>query len=99
MAAATFSAPTPANPDFVRPFEGYYGPEARLLLFICDGLGDANAPEAIARLMADETDHVTMADDLNARSGWAIARESVNPAARGATTALPQRPASQGARR
>ncbi|PYR38039.1 MAG: hypothetical protein DMF93_16805 [Acidobacteria bacterium] len=99
MAAATFSVPTPANPDFVRPFEGYYGPEARLLLFICDGLGDATAPEAIARLMADETDHVTMADDLNARSGWAIARESVNPAARGATTALPQRPASQGARR
>ena len=99
MAAATFSVPTVAKPDFVRPFEGYYGPEARLLLFICDGLGDAKAAEAIARLMADETGHVTMADDLNARSGWAIARESVNPRAGAFVTSAPRPTAMQEARR
>ena len=43
---ATFSVPTPARPDFPRPFQGYYGPEARLLLMICEearGRGAARA--------------------------------------------------------
>ena len=34
-AAATFSVPKTGEPDFVRPFAGYYGPEARLMLMIC----------------------------------------------------------------
>lgn len=79
MAAATFSVPSAARPDFVRPFEGYYGPEARLMLLICAGLGDAGANAAITGLMADASNHMKMADDLNTRSGWAIAPASVNP--------------------
>jgi len=79
MAAATFSVPSPARPDFVRPFEGYYGPEARLLLLVCAGLGDAGANAAINGLMADASNDVKMVDDLNTRSGWAIAAGSVNP--------------------
>jgi hypothetical protein len=74
VAAATFSVPKPTAPDFVRPFEGYYGPEARLLLTICQALGDAGATESLARLMSDATDGVSMSDDLNKRSGWAIGR-------------------------
>src|SRR6185436_12514994 len=72
MAAATFGVPTPGKPDFVRPFEGYYGPEARLLLLICAGLGDAGANAALTGLMADVSNAgVKMTDDLNLRSGWA----------------------------
>lgn len=72
VAAATFSVPSPARPDFVRPFEGYYGPEARLLLRITEKLGDAGALDQIAALMADTFENVSMVDDLNKRSGWAI---------------------------
>jgi len=74
VAAATFSVPSPAHPDFVRPFEGYYGPEARLLLMICDRLGERSAASSLAALMAHATDGVRMTDDLNRRSGWAIAQ-------------------------
>ena len=80
MAAATFSVPAPTGPDFIRPFEGYYGPEARLMLLICEALGDPGATAALTGLMADVTDQRKMVDDLNTRSGWAIAREGVNPA-------------------
>lgn len=74
MAAATFGVPSPAQPDFVRPFEGYYGPEARLLLMICERLGDPGASKSLQALMADQTAGVRMVDDLNKRSGWALAR-------------------------
>jgi hypothetical protein len=73
IAAATFAVPSAARPDFVRPFEGYYGPEARLLLMICDRLGDAGAAKSLAQLMSDVDSGVRMTDDLNKRSGWAIA--------------------------
>jgi hypothetical protein len=80
-AAATFSVPKTGAADFVRPFEGYYGPEARLLLMICDGLGEAAAADRVTELMADTYERVRMIDDLNKRSGWAIAPGSVNPSA------------------
>jgi len=74
MAAATFAAADPGHPpDFVRPFEGFYGPEARLLLMICEKLGEGAAAANLAALMADVNNNTTMADDLNKRSGWAIA--------------------------
>jgi len=83
MAAATFAAADPGHPpDFVRPFEGFYGPEARLLLMICEKLGERAATASLAALMADVNDNTTMAADLNRRSGWAIA-----PALAGATDA------------
>jgi len=74
MAAATFGVPSAAKPDFVRPFEGYYGPEARLLLMICERLGDPGATKSLQALMADQTAGVSMVQDLNKRSGWAIAK-------------------------
>ncbi len=74
VAAATFSVPTPERPDFVRPFEGYYGPEARLLLMICERLGDAGASASLGSLMAHAKAGVRMIDDLNKRSGWAVTR-------------------------
>ena len=80
-AAATFSVPKPGQADFVRPFAGYYGPEARLMLMICDGLGDPAAADRVTDLMADTYQDVKMIDDLNKRSGWAIAPGSVNPSA------------------
>lgn len=73
VATATFSVPSAAAPDFVRPFEGYYGPEARLLLMICRRLGDPGADAGLATLMADSKDGVSMIADLNKRAGWAIA--------------------------
>jgi hypothetical protein len=99
MAAATFSVPKSGAPDFVRPFEGYYGPEARLMLMICEGLGDAGAADAIKTLMADVTEKVKMTDDLNSRPGWAIAPGSVNPnTAAGVMTASSTAPAKRGTR-
>jgi hypothetical protein len=80
-AGATFGVPKGGQPDFVRPFAGYYGPEARLLLMICDGLGEAAAADRVTDLMADKYQDVRMIDDLNKRSGWAIAAGSVNPSA------------------
>ena len=73
--------PKAGQPDFVRPFAGYYGPEARLMLMICDGLGDATAADRFKDVMADAYQDVTMINDLNKRSGWAIAPGSVNPSA------------------
>ena len=78
MSKATFAAAEPGNPDFVRPFAGYLGPEARLLLLICEKLGDAGARRALKALMADVFENVSMQDDLNKRSGWAIAFENPN---------------------
>jgi hypothetical protein len=72
IATATFSVPSVAAPDFVRPFEGYYGPEARLLLMICRRAGDPGADAALAVMMADSKDGVSMIADLNKRAGWAI---------------------------
>jgi len=74
VASATFSVPKPASPDFIRPLQGYYGPEARLLLTICQSLGDRGANESLARMMNDATNGVSTLDDLNKRSGWAIGR-------------------------
>ena len=73
VAKATFSVPNPSAPDFVRPFEGYYGPEARLMLMICRRLGDAGADAALATVMGHSTSGVSMTADLNRRAGWAIA--------------------------
>jgi hypothetical protein len=96
VAAATFSVPTPARPDFVRPFEGYYGPEARLLLRIAEKLGDAGALDQIAAVMADVFENVSMRDDLNKRSGWAIGYGASNQTTRRNTTAARRPPAGRG---
>ena len=96
VAAATFSVPTPAKPDFVRPFEGYYGPEARLLLRITEKLGDAGALDQIAALMADVFENVSMIDDLNKRSGWAIGYGAPNQTSRRATPPAKRPPAVRG---
>ena len=79
MKNATFAAADPGKaPDFVRPFAGYQGPEARLLLMMCEKLGDAGAAQSLTLLMSDVNNGVSMVDDLNKRSGWAIAPHSVN---------------------
>ena len=79
MRNATFAAAEPGKaPDFVRPFQGYLGPEARLLLMMCEKLGDPGAAQSLALLMGDVNGGVSMVDDLNKRSGWAIAPHSVN---------------------
>jgi hypothetical protein len=93
VAAATFSVPKASAPDFVRPFEGYYGPEARLMLLVCERLGDAGATGALVRLMADRSGGVTMTDDLDRRSGWAIAGASIGSTAAVRSSARPKRPA------
>jgi hypothetical protein len=73
VASATFSVPTPGAPDFVRAFEGNYGPEARLLLMICSRLGDSGADGAINTVMTHSANGVSMVADLDKRAGWAIA--------------------------
>jgi len=79
MKAATFAAADPGKaPDFVRPFQGYLGVEARLLLMICAQLGDAGAAKSLDTLMADVNGGLSMVDDLNKRSGWAIAGADSN---------------------
>jgi hypothetical protein len=79
MRNATFAAAEAGKaPDFVRPFQGYLGPEARLLLMMCEKLGDAGAAQSLTLLMSDVNGGLSMADDLNKRSGWAIAPHSVN---------------------
>jgi hypothetical protein len=57
-----------------RPFAGYYGPEARLMLLIGHHLRWPGAAESLGYLMgtADENG-VTMMQDLRRRSGWALA--------------------------
>jgi len=99
VAAATFSVPTAATPDFVRPFQGYYGPEARLLLTICQSLGDRGASESLARLMNDSTDGVTTLDDLNRRSGWAIGRVDASLLTKALSQTKPSAPKPPASRR
>ena len=83
---------------FQRPFEGYYGPEARLMLMVARGLGLAGAEEAYQYLMGHAFttwpdgrpgDGETMVHDLNERSGWAIGLGGVNPLL---TDVIPSRP-------
>jgi hypothetical protein len=90
VAAATFSVPKPGAPDFVRPFQGYYGPEARLLLTICQSLGDRSAVDALARVMNDSNGGVSTLDDLNKRSGWAIGRADASLLTKALTTQAPK---------
>jgi hypothetical protein len=57
-----------------RPFPGYYGPEARLMLLIGDHLRWPGAEDSLTYLMGTSDEHgVTMAQDLRRRSGWALA--------------------------
>ncbi len=57
-----------------RAFEGYYGPEARLMLMIGMRQGWPGAAEGYQYLMAHVgEDGVSMAADLAKRSGWGIA--------------------------
>lgn len=59
-----------------RPFQGYYGPEARLLLMIAMRLGLPGAPAAFQYLSSNVgADGISMTADLHRRSGWAIASE------------------------
>jgi hypothetical protein len=75
MATHTFSlVDSTGAPSMLRPFEGFYGPEARLLLMIAERLGLPGATDAINALMKDTGNGTTMIADLNVRSGWAIAR-------------------------
>ena len=64
-----------------RPFEGYYGPEARLMLMIAMRQGWPGAAEAYQYLMTHVGDDgVSMAADLAKRSGWAVAYDDVTVA-------------------
>jgi hypothetical protein len=74
--------------DFYREFEGFYGPESRLMLMIARGLNIPGADEAYTFLMNHKADvwpngakgsGIRMIDDLNLRSGWAIGIGGVNP--------------------
>jgi hypothetical protein len=56
-----------------RPFEGYYGPEARLMLLIAKRQRLPGAEEAYQFLMGHSEEGVSMTEDLIRRSGWAIA--------------------------
>jgi hypothetical protein len=99
VAAATFSVPKPAAPDFIRPLQGYYGPEARLLLTICQSLGDRGANESLARVMNDATNGVSTLDDLNKRSGWAIGRVDASLLTKTLSETKPPAPNASAARR
>jgi hypothetical protein len=99
VAAATFSVPKPGAPDFVRPFQGYYGPEARLLLTICQSLGDRGAAESLARVMSDASSGVSTIDDLNKRSGWAIGRADLGLLTKALNQTKPAAPKSNAARK
>ena len=56
-----------------RPLEGYYGPEARLLLMIAKRLELPGAADSYQYVMSHSTEGVSMLTDLSRRSGWAIA--------------------------
>lgn len=57
-----------------RPFQGYYGPEARLMLMIAKRLGWPGAADSLQYLMTNTSaEGVSTIADLNKRSGWAIA--------------------------
>jgi hypothetical protein len=59
-----------------RQFEGYYGPEARLMLMIAVRQGLPGAAAAYESLNSHSgTDGVSMKADLARRSGWALAME------------------------
>lgn len=86
VASATFKPGDPGQPpDFIRPLPGYYGPEARLLLLICERLGEKAASKALADLMNNSHAGVSMRQDLNRRSGWAIAQPQRAERSAGAT--------------
>jgi hypothetical protein len=83
---------------FQRPFEGFYGPEARLMLMVARGLALPGAQEAYDFLMGHAFTEwpdgrpgggETMMHDLNERSGWAIGLGGVNPLM---TDVIPSRP-------
>ena len=57
-----------------RPFPGYYGPEARLMLLIGSHLRWPGAADSLTYLMGTSDENgVTMNKDLARRSGWALA--------------------------
>jgi hypothetical protein len=56
-----------------RPFPGYYGPEARLMLLIAHRQRWPGAAAALDYLMGTTDGSVTMTHDLKRRSGWALA--------------------------
>jgi hypothetical protein len=57
-----------------RAFQGYYGPEARLMLQIALRNGWSGAADSLQYLMSSTSaEGVTTIADLNKRSGWAIA--------------------------
>jgi hypothetical protein len=57
-----------------RPFPGYYGPEARLMLLMGNHLRWPGAAESLTYLMGtSDGNGVTMTQDLRRRSGWALA--------------------------
>jgi hypothetical protein len=83
---------------FQRPFEGFYGPEARLMLMVARGLALPGAQAAYDYLMdhafttwpdGRPGDGEPMLHDLNERSGWAIGLGGVNPLM---TDVIPSRP-------
>jgi hypothetical protein len=84
--------PTPA-PCNERPFEGYYGPEVRLMLMIARGFGGTTGGSAQQQydfiMSHQQGGSGTMMQDLNRRSGWAIAIGGVNPLAADAPPARP----------
>jgi hypothetical protein len=64
-----------------RPFPGYYGPEARLMLLVAQRQRWPGADEALAYLMGAAEADVTMVRDLNRRSGWALSEVGLPPQA------------------
>jgi hypothetical protein len=92
------SNPSSTIGDFYRPFEGFYGPESRLMLMVARGLELPGSQLAYDFLMS-HADTVwpngqagggeTMMQDLNERSGWAIGLGGVNPLM---TDVIPSRP-------
>jgi hypothetical protein len=55
-----------------RPFPGYYGLEARLMLLLAGRQRWPGAADALDYLMGAADGDVTMTRDLNRRSGWAL---------------------------
>ena len=92
------SNPATTIGDFYRPFEGFYGPESRLMLMVARGLELPGSQLAYDFLMS-HADTVwpdgspgggeTMMQDLNERAGWAIGLGGVNPLM---TDVIPARP-------
>jgi hypothetical protein len=91
--SATSSPICEGAPCNQRPFEGYYGPEVRLMLMVARGFGGANgslAQQAYNYVMShQQIGSGTMLQDLNRRSGWAISLGGVNPLPGDAAPARP----------